>query len=65
MEANMAVLKSQITPTQARQGSPRRMNLRVLTGSLLLALVAAAVLYTAFFYQSSVTIPVTQQQQPK
>ncbi len=61
----MALMKRQISPTDARQGSPRRMNLRVLIGSLVLALVAAAALYTAFFYQSSLTIPATEKQQPQ
>ena len=36
-----------LTPTEARQASPRRLNFRVLTWSLALAVIAAAVLYTA------------------
>jgi type VI protein secretion system component VasF len=38
-----------LTPTEARQASPRKMNFRVLVWSLALAIVAAAVLYTVFF----------------
>ncbi|KWT65273.1 hypothetical protein APY04_3022 [Hyphomicrobium sulfonivorans] len=38
-----------LTPTEASQGSPRRLNLRVLVQSLLLAVVAAAGLYTIFY----------------
>lgn len=38
-----------LTPTESRQGSPRRMNFRVLGGSLILAVIAAAVLYTLFY----------------
>jgi len=38
-----------LTPTEARQGSPRRLNFRVLTVSLILAIVAGAALYTMFY----------------
>jgi len=38
-----------LTPTEARQASPRRLNLRVLLTSLALAVVVAAILY-AFVY---------------
>jgi hypothetical protein len=38
-----------LTPTEARQGSPRRLNLRVLVMSLVLALVAAGLLYAMFY----------------
>jgi uncharacterized membrane protein YbhN (UPF0104 family) len=38
-----------LTPTEARQASPRRLNFRVLTWSLALAVIAAAVLYTLFY----------------
>ena len=38
-----------VTPTEARQGSPRRLNFRVLVWSLALAVVVAAVLYTMFY----------------
>jgi uncharacterized membrane protein YbhN (UPF0104 family) len=38
-----------VTTTEARQGSPRRLNFRVLTWSLAMAVIAAAVLYTLFY----------------
>jgi hypothetical protein len=38
-----------LTPTEARQASPRRLNFRVLAVSLLLALVAAGALYAVFY----------------
>lgn len=38
-----------LTPTEARQASPRRLNFRVLTVSLLLAIIAAAALYALFY----------------
>jgi hypothetical protein len=38
-----------LTPTESRQASPRRMNFRVLGGSLILAVIAGAVLYTLFY----------------
>ena len=38
-----------LTPTEARQASPRRLNFRVLTTSLILAVVAAAALYWVFY----------------
>ena len=38
-----------LTPTESRQGSPRRLNFRVLTWSLAMAVIAAAVLYTMFY----------------
>lgn len=41
-----------ITPTDSRQATPQRANYRVLTRSLLIALVAAVVLYAVFFAQS-------------
>jgi len=44
-----------LTPTEARQASSRRLNFRVLVGSLLMALVAAGALY-ALFYGSSTRI---------
>ncbi len=37
-------------PTEARQASPQRMNLRVLIGSLLLATVVGGALLAAFWY---------------
>jgi hypothetical protein len=38
-----------LTPTESRQGSPRRLNLRVLAGSLILAVIAGVALYTLFY----------------
>jgi hypothetical protein len=38
-----------VSPTESRQATPQRLNYRVLTRSLLIALVAAAVVY-AYFY---------------
>ena len=38
-----------LTTTEARQGSPRKMNLIVLIVSLSLAIVAAIVLYSIFY----------------
>ncbi len=42
-----------LTTTEARQASPRRLNLRVLTTSLLMAVIVAAVLYTIFYSGTS------------
>lgn len=42
-----------LTPTEARQGSPRRLNFRVLAASLLLAIVVAAALYATFYGAST------------
>ena len=39
----------EITPTKARQASPRKMNLVVLIVSLSLAVLAAICLYTIFY----------------
>jgi hypothetical protein len=41
-----------LDPTEARQATPQRANYRVLTRSLLIAIVVAAVLYAAFYLQS-------------
>jgi uncharacterized membrane protein YbhN (UPF0104 family) len=38
-----------LTPTEARQASPKRTNLRVLATSLVMAVVVAAVLYAVFY----------------
>jgi hypothetical protein len=38
-----------LTTSEARQASPRKLNLRVLLTSMLLAIIVAAVLYTVFF----------------
>jgi hypothetical protein len=49
-----------LTTTEARQASPRRMNLYVLIGSLVLALVAAVVLYAFVFTPgNSISAPQT------
>ncbi len=57
----MAVSKPRLSPTEASQGSPRRMNLRVLIGSLGLALLAGLLLYAA--YRSPEPNPIVQEQQ--
>jgi hypothetical protein len=49
LEDQMREQQEVLTTTEARQASPRRLNLRVLTGSLVLAIIAAAVLYTVFY----------------
>ena len=41
-----------IDPTDARQATPQRLNDRVLTRSLLIAVIAAAVIYAIFYMQS-------------
>lgn len=41
-----------INPTEARQATPQRLNYRVLTRSLLIALVAAAFVYAYFYLQT-------------
>jgi hypothetical protein len=41
-----------VTPTESRQATPQRLNYRVLTRSLLIALVAAVVVYAYFYLQS-------------
>lgn len=38
-----------LSPTEARQASPRRLNFRVLVASLLMAVVVGAVLYAVFY----------------
>lgn len=38
-----------LTTTEARQGSPRRLNFRVLIMSLVIAVAAAAALYGVFY----------------
>ena len=38
-----------LTPTEARQASPRRLNFRVLTTSLILAVAAAVALFWMFY----------------
>ncbi len=49
-----------LTPTEARQASPSRLNFRVLIFSMLLAIAAAAILYYAvysYYPRSSVGVP--------
>ncbi|MDQ8698217.1 hypothetical protein [Hyphomicrobium sp. LHD-15] len=41
-----------LDPTEARQATPQRVNYRVLTRSLLMAIVAAAIVYAFFYIQS-------------
>jgi hypothetical protein len=50
-----------LTPTEARQASPRRMNFHVLVWSMVLVVIAAAVLYYAIYApQSPVALPKEQ-----
>lgn len=44
--------RKNIDPTDSRQATPQRMNYRVLTRSLLIAVIVAAVIYTVFYLQS-------------
>jgi len=63
----MAEPREVLTPVQARQGSKKRLNFRVLTTSLLLAVIAAALLYTMFYAGNtpmSTPEPVGQQTAP-
>lgn len=48
----MADRKVVVSPTESRQATPQRLNYRVLTRSLLIALIAAAVLYAYFYLQA-------------
>jgi hypothetical protein len=41
-----------ITPTESRQATPQQTSYRVLTRSLLIAVIVAAVLYGVFYLQS-------------
>ncbi|MCC7250828.1 hypothetical protein [Hyphomicrobium sp.] len=41
-----------VSPTESRQATPQRTNYRVLTRSLLIALVAAVIVYAYFYLQS-------------
>ena len=43
-----------VTPTESRQATPQRLNYRVLTRSLLIALVAAVLVYAYFYLQTPV-----------
>jgi hypothetical protein len=44
--------RKQITPTESRQATPQQTSYRVLTRSLLIALVVGAILYGVFYLQS-------------
>lgn len=61
----MVQLKQRLTTGQARQGSPRRMNLRVLVGSLVLAIVAGVALYTVLGPAAKIESAPSQQVQPQ
>jgi hypothetical protein len=52
-EENMADRKV-VDTTEARQATPQRLNYRVLTRSLLIAIIAAAIVYAYFYSQSPV-----------
>lgn len=41
-----------VSPTEARQATPQKANYRVLTRSLLIAVVAAVLVYAYFYMQS-------------
>lgn len=41
-----------VTPTESRQATPQKMNYRVLTRSLIIAIIAAAVVYAYFYLQT-------------
>lgn len=61
----MVRLNQQLTGTQARQASPRRMNLRVLVGSLVLALIAGLLFYASVARGPQVETAAPQQGQPQ
>lgn len=50
-----------VTPTEARQASPRRLNLRVLVFSMLLAVAVAAILYYAVYGTSDTAMSVPEE----
>ena len=43
-----------ITPTESRQGTPQRLNYRVLTRSLMIAVIVAVIVYAYFYFQTPV-----------
>jgi hypothetical protein len=49
LEDEMHEPEEVLTPTEARQASPRQFNFRVLTMSLLLAIIAGGALYALFY----------------
>ena len=51
-----------LTPTEARQASPRRLNFRVLVISMLLAVAVAAILYYAIYSNPDSAIGVPEQE---
>jgi len=57
----MAEKSPVLTPTEARQASPRRLNLRVLVISMALAAVVAAMLYYAIYTGPPSPIDVPEQ----
>jgi hypothetical protein len=62
----MAHEREVLTPTEARQASPRRLNFRVLVTSLLLAFIAAAIIYVVFYSRTpqAVNQPANQSALP-
>lgn len=46
--------EKRVTPTDARQATPQKANYRVLTRSLLIALVVALIIYFFFYTQTPV-----------
>lgn len=55
-----------LTPTEARQASPRRLNFRVLVVSMVLAVVVAAIVYYAIYAYpgSKIGVPEVTSEQP-
>jgi hypothetical protein len=51
-----------LTPTEARQASPRRLNLHVLIWSMILAVVAAAILYYGVYAKPDSSIGLPREQ---
>jgi hypothetical protein len=51
-----------LTPTEARQASPRRLNLHVLIWSMILAVAAAAVLYYGAYTKPDSSIGLPKEQ---
>ena len=54
-----------LTPTEARQASPRRLNLRVLVGSMLMAVIVAAILYYLIYENPNSPIGMPKQPPPE
>ncbi len=51
-QSDPRVRRPTIRPTEARQASPRKMNLRVLLASMALAVVVGAILVAGFWHQT-------------